>query len=118
MVAWALLLVSVPMAVRVLADPGSAAFLAGRTAGYGAVAVALGSVWQRRGSSLAGWRVVLLPLAAVALYRAAWEMLRIVRPDPPLWFLGLGLALSLWVLSAGARGVIRELRSGAVAASS
>jgi hypothetical protein len=116
MVVWALLVVSVPMAVRVLADPGSDAFLAERAAGYGAVAVALGAVWQRRGSGPGGWRVVLLPLAAVAFYRAAWEILRIVQPNPPLWFLGLGLALALWVLTAGARGAIRELRAGAAAA--
>jgi hypothetical protein len=117
MVAWALLVGSVPMAVRALAEPGGAAFLAGRAAGYGAAALALGSVWQRGGSRPTGWRLVLPPLAAVALYRAAWEVLRIVQPDPPLWFLGLGLALGLWVLTAGTRGAIRELRAGAAAAS-
>ena len=98
--------------VRLAARPGSAAFLAGRAGVLAAVALALGVAWWRGAIARGGWRAILLPCAAVARYRAGWEARRLVRPEPPLWFLAAGVPLAAWVLVAAARAIVRELRFG------
>lgn len=105
-----------PLVVRLLLEPGSVPFFVGRAVVYAAVGVALAAAWWCGAIARGGWRLVLLPCAAAALYRAVWEGLRLSRPDPPLWFLAAGVALAGWLIVAAARGVVRELRSGAAGA--
>lgn len=102
-------------ALRAATTFGSPAFHVGRAAVL--VAVAVGLAWAARRwrtGAGAGWRHVLLPFAATALYRAAVELWRVAAGQVPAWFLVAGLPLVVWILVAGARGAAHELRGTTV----
>lgn len=104
------------VAVRAFTTVGSPAFYGGRALVLTALALGLASAAHRRRTGPgAGWRLVLLPFAATALYRAAGELWRAARGEVPAGFLTAGIPLVVWLLVAGVRGALQQLRVGAAA---